>query len=168
MDDRMVDLARGTQRLRRLVSARAVVAGFGSLLLAGCSLASSSQSKTVSVFKLSVGDCLVPPSKIQADLTTVTVVACTQPHTQQVFGLVRLPESSSASYPSMPQLDAQANGLCLDRFDRFVGVPYQRSKLFFTYMLPSVGSWSAGDRSVVCIVESVTGPLRRSVQGSRI
>lgn len=131
-----------------------------------CGLISSNSTKTVSVFKLTVGQCLVPPKKIQADLTSITVIPCSEPHTQQVFGLAKLPGGPSASYPQ--SLDAQANGECLDRFAGFVGVPYERSKLFFTYLLPSVGSWAAGDRTVVCVLESVTGPLHRSAQDSKL
>lgn len=137
------------------------------VLTSGCGLTSSNQSQAVSVFKLAVGDCLVPPTKIQADLTSITVVSCNLAHTQQVFGIAKL-SGSSSSYPTTQTLDAQANGLCLDKFAQFVGIPYQKSKLFFTYMLPSVGSWSAGDRSVVCVLESVTGPLHRSAKGSKL
>jgi hypothetical protein len=164
----MFPIGESTRREMSSLSRRALLIFVLAVLLASCSLTSSGKSKTVSVFKLSVGDCLVPPSKIQADLTSITVVACTQPHTQQVFAIARLSGSSTASYPSTQVLDAQANGMCLNRFQQFVGIPYQRSKLFFTYMLPSVGSWSSGDRSIVCIAESVTGPLRRSVQNSKI
>lgn len=137
------------------------------VLASGCGITSSNQSQSVSVFKLAVGDCLVPPTKVQADLTSITVVSCNLAHTQQVFGIAKL-SGSSSSYPSTQTLDAQANGQCLNRFAQFVGVPYQKSKLFFTYMLPSVGSWAAGDRSVVCILESVTGPLHRSAKDSKL
>ncbi|MHB1733774.1 MAG: hypothetical protein ACYCU8_10045, partial [Ferrimicrobium acidiphilum] len=87
-------------------------------LLSGCGFTSSNKSQSVSVFKLAVGDCLVPPTKIQADLTSITVVGCNLAHTQQVFGIAKL-SGSSSSYPTTQVLDAQANGLCLDKFAQF-------------------------------------------------
>lgn len=137
------------------------------MTVASCGSGSSGATQSVSVFKLAVGDCLVPPTKIQADLSSVTTVSCSSPHTQQVFALARLAGSPGASYPALASLQEEANGLCLNRFQGFVGVPYARSSLFITYMLPSVGSWSAGDRTVVCILESVNGPLRRSARDAK-
>jgi hypothetical protein len=117
------------------------------------------------VFALAVGQCLVPPTKVQAELTSIEVVPCTDPHTQQVYAVVH---DGAGSYPTPAALSTFANAHCLDDFAGFVGVSYQKSSLYFTYLLPSVRSWAAGDRSVVCVVESVQGPLRRSVQGSKL
>jgi len=152
------------------VGARArgvLLAAVLAVIASSCGSGSSGAAQSVSVFKLAVGDCLVPPTKVQADLSFVKTVACSAPHTQQVFALVRLPGAAGASYPPLTSLQEEANGECLNRFQGFVGVPYTRSSLFITYMLPSVGSWSAGDRTVVCILESVNGPLRRSARGSK-
>lgn len=154
------------------VSWRPVLAVAGgvlaSVMLASCSLfgGSSSGQQSVSVFSLRVGECLTTPKKIQAELTTVEKVPCTTPHTQQVYALVR--DSGGSTYPTASALDTFANARCLDRFAPYVGVPYQDSSLYFTYLLPSVRSWAAGDRTVVCVAETVGRPLRRSVQGSKL
>lgn len=120
----------------------------------------------MSVFQLRPGDCLLTPKKIEAELTSVDEVRCTTPHDQQVYALAR--DGGGSTYPPASTLSSFANAQCLDRFAPYVGVPYQDSSLYFTYLLPSVRSWAAGDRTVVCVVETVGKPLRRSVEGSKL
>jgi hypothetical protein len=122
-----------------LIVAGAVVAGI--LLLGG----KSTGSAQVSVFSLRPGDCLVPPTQIQANLSTVERVACSTPHTQEVFALVK---DSSAGDP-------------------YVGVPYQHSTLFYTYLFPSPRSWAADDRTVDCVITTTGQKLTASVKGSK-
>ncbi|MDA8070387.1 MAG: septum formation family protein [Actinomycetota bacterium] len=136
------------------------------LTLAACSSSGPAGSRSVSVFRLRPGDCLITPKKIQAELTSIEEVPCTTPHTQQVYALVR--DHGGSTYPPATALDSFANAQCLDHFAAYVGVPYQDSSLYFTYLLPSVRSWAAGDRTVVCVAETVGKPLRRSVQGSKL
>lgn len=149
----------------RLAAAAAVVVA--GVVAAGCSLiGGSSTGHDESVFSLSVGQCLKPPTKVQADLTDVDVVPCTTPHTQQVFALVT--DHAGSTFPTPTALDDFANAGCLDHFAGFVGIAYQRSSLYFTYLLPTVRSWAAGDRTVVCVAETVGRPLTRTLQGSKI
>jgi len=137
------------------------------VLAAGCSLiGGSSGIAQVSVFHLTVGQCLVPPKKVQASLSTVEVVPCSSPHPQQVYALVQ--DHGGTAYPASSKLDNFANAACLDRFSAFVGIPYRESSLYFTYLLPSVGSWAEGDRTIVCVAETVGRPLTKSLEGSRI
>lgn len=136
-------------------------------VISGCSLIEgSSPAHQESVFKLSVGQCLVPPKKVQADLTTIEVVPCSMTHTQQVYAVVA--DSGGSKYPAPTKLDGFANAACLDRFSSFDGIPYQRSKLYFTYLLPSVRSWADGDRTVVCVAETVGRPLHKSLTGAKV
>lgn len=157
------------ERSRRVPSALAALVlavAFGAVA-AGCSLiGGSSGVAQVSVFHLTVGQCLVPPKKVQASLSTVEVVPCSTPHPQQVYALVK--DHGGSAYPASAKLDAFANAACLDRFANFVGVSYRQSSLYFTYLLPSVGSWAEGDRTIVCVAETVGHPLTRSLKGSRI
>ncbi len=143
-------------------------AGLATVTLASCSVfdGGSTGTTSVSVFHLHVGDCLVTPKKIQAQLTTVQQVPCTTPHTLEVYALVR--DHGGSTFPTAEALDTFANASCLDRFASYVGVPYRESSLFFTYLLPSVRSWAAGDRTVVCLAETTGRPLRQSVKGSKL
>ncbi|MDA8075798.1 MAG: septum formation family protein [Actinomycetota bacterium] len=153
---------------RALRSAAAgVVVVLAGLTGGACSLIGTSDgSHLESVFKLQVGQCLVPPKKVQAELNSIEVVSCSTPHTQQVYALAQ--DHAGSTYPAPTKLDAFANAACLDHFASFDGIPYQQSKLYFTYLLPSVRSWADGDRTVVCVAETVGRPLTKSLKGAKL
>ena len=138
------------------------------LVLSSCSLFGSSGpsgSHAVSVFHLHPGDCLNPPAAITAQLSTVSVISCHVPHTQEVFALVT--DHGPSNYPGPQSLETFANAKCLQEYAPYIGVSYQRSSLFYTYLLPSVRSWEAGDRTVACIVTTTGQKLTSSVKGSK-
>jgi hypothetical protein len=133
---------------------------------AGCSVHSKpSVGASVSVFHLKVGDCLVPPTAVKAEITSVTIVACKEAHTQEVFALVTDPGGDN--YPGASKLETYANGNCLEHYQAYVGVAYQDSSLFYTYLLPSVRSWAANDRTIVCVITTTGQKLISSVKGSK-
>jgi hypothetical protein len=114
----------------RSVVAAVVVAS----ALLGCSHSSTSGT---SVFKIKVGQCVVPPTAIKAEITSVTVVACTRPHTQEVFADVTytgvagaVTTTSSDAFPGTAVLRTYADGACLQHFTGYVGVDYRDSTLF--------------------------------------
>ena len=160
-------VSRDSRRWRHRLSAGAATV-LAAVTLASCSVfgGGSKGSTSVSVFDLHIGDCLVTPKQIQAQLTNVQQVPCTTPHTLEVYALVR--DHGGSTFPTANALDTFANASCLDRFASYVGVPYRQSSLFFTYLLPSVRSWAAGDRTVVCVAETTGPPLRQSVKGSKL
>jgi hypothetical protein len=154
------------------VAAACAVAG---LLFAGCSHSGGTSGQ--SVFKIKIGDCVVPPTDIKAEITSVKVVPCSKPHTQEVFADVtyaatgrNVTTTTSDVFPGTAVLRTFADGACLQQFSAYVGVDYRDSTLFYTYMLPSARSWSskAADRTVVCIVTTTGQPLTVSVKGSRL
>lgn len=136
------------------------------LTAAGCSGSSgSSAGVNVSVFHLKVGDCIVPPTSVKAELSSVKVVSCREPHTQEVFALVK--DDAGDNYPGATALKTFANADCLEHFASYVGIQYRESSLFYTYLLPSVRSWAASDRTVVCIITTTGQELTSSVKGSK-
>jgi hypothetical protein len=142
------------------------------LILGGCSFlgigASSKRglpAHDASVFHLAVGDCIVPPTTVQAQVSTVKVVSCHAVHTQEVFADIK--DSAGSDYPGATALQSFANAGCLQRFEPYVGVAYEDSSLFYTYLLPSVRSWTQQDRTVVCIITTTGQPLSASVRGSK-
>ena len=159
--------ARRRIRLRSVVLVAAAVPA-----LASCSLfASSKPGHSVSTFRLKVGDCLVPPTQVKAELSNVRVVSCTQPHTQETYAIVHMSgdvAQADAPYPGPAALKQFADGQCAQRYAGYVGVAYPDSSLFFTYLLPSPRGWQADDRSVVCIVTTTGSQLTKSVKGSRL
>lgn len=120
----------------------------------------------VSVFDLRAGDCVVPPTDVKAELENVRVVPCKEPHTQEAYSIE--PYTQGDAYPGDQALTAFADGVCLERYEGYIGVAYQDSKLFYTYLLPSARSWNEGkDRKVVCIVTTTGEQLTASVKGSK-
>ena len=140
------------------------------VLASACSAFSNSAlgSRNVSVFDLKPGDCVTPPTQIKASISTVVVLPCHEAHTQQVYALAHDNAGADANYPGTPALRTFANASCLQEFAGYVGVDYRDSTLFYTYLLPSVRSWAADDRTVVCIVTTTGQKLTQSVKGSKI
>jgi hypothetical protein len=136
------------------------------LAAGACGGSRPSLGANLSVFHLKVGECLVPPKNIQAELSSVKVVACREPHTQEVFAVIQ-DNTSSDNYPGDQVLRSFADGQCLQQFRGYVGVDYRQSSLYYTYLLPSVRSWSAGDRTVVCVITTTGQQMTSSVKGSK-
>jgi hypothetical protein len=127
---------------------------------------SAHSPRNVSVFDLKPGDCLNPPAQITAQLSSVEVLPCGTPHTQETYALVD-DRKAGSNYPGLVQLENFAKSGCLDDFAGYVGVPYQYSSLFYTYLLPSVRSWASDDRTVVCILTTTGQKVTGTWKGSK-
>ncbi len=99
------------------------------------SKASRVSASDVNVFHLKPGNCVSPPTDIKAEISSVKVVSCSSPHTQEVFALVN--DTKDQTYPGESPLQVYASGVCLQQFHSYVGVDYRDSSLFYTYLLPS-------------------------------
>ncbi|PVU82026.1 hypothetical protein DDP54_02255 [Cellulomonas sp. WB94] len=156
---------------RRAVAVAAMTA-VGLVALTGCSFfGKSDEIQVVSALAVKPGDCVVAPTTIAAEVTELNVVACSQPHQQEVFALVAYSgtagTSTPAPYPGDAVLKAFADGACLDAFAAYVGTDYRDSSLFFTYLLPSARGWQAGeDRDVACFITTTGATRTSSVKGS--
>jgi Septum formation len=119
----------------------------------------STVPEDVDVYKLEVGDCFAEVP--EEDVFTVPVVPCSEPHSEEVFAVVSLPEGD---FPGDDAINAQADELCIAEFKSFVGLSHEESVLDFSYFYPSEESWLDGDRVVTCTIydpgEEVTGSLR--------
>lgn len=152
-------------RSRRLLLA-ALVLG---LVLAGCSKDKAgrrdgalTKAGNISVFDVQVGDCLMPGDKLKAEISSIRAVPCRQPHTHEVFALPEYPGDSDV-YPGEAKLADFANASCLESFGNYTGSDYLDSKLFFSYLQPSVRSWNDGkDRRIVCVIVATGKPVTGS------
>jgi hypothetical protein len=155
------------RRLPLLIAFIALPLLFGacSFLGIGSKAKPSVPARTDSVFHLSVGDCIVPPTTVQAQISTIKVVSCHAVHTQEVFALIK--DNAGSNYPGATSLQTFANAGCLQHFQSYVGDAYEDSSLFYTYLLPSVRSWQSEDRTVVCVITTTGQPLTASVRGSK-
>jgi hypothetical protein len=87
-------------------------------------------------------------------VSSVETVPCSEPHSQEIYAVVTLPEGD---FPGMDTIFEQAEELCIAEFESFVGLPYEESALYLHYLTPSEESWSDGDREVVCKVYDPDG-----------
>jgi hypothetical protein len=116
----------------------------------------------VDVFDLRVGDCLADSAPRGVEVSSVQSVPCSEPHSEEIYAVVTLPEGE---FPGTEAMDAQANELCVAEFESFVGLPYEESVLYLTYLTPTRESWSEGDREVVCSVYDPDGEVSGSLRG---
>src|SRR5437879_7570866 len=118
----------------------------------------------ISVFDVSVGDCLNPGDKIGTEISSIKAVPCKDPHTHEVFALPKYPGAGDV-YPGDDKLKTFANAQCLQAFGTYTGTDYLDSKLFFSYLQPSIRSWNDGkDRTVMCVVVATGKPVTGSVR----
>lgn len=143
-----------------------LAAALAAVVLAGCSSGGPKAGVQLSVFHLRVGDCVMTPTAVKAELSSLKVVPCRQPHTEEVYALVS--DGAGDSYPGTSALQKFAQGACLQRFSGYVGDDYRDSALFYTYLLPSVRSWASGDHTVDCVITTTGRALTRSVKNSRM
>ncbi|WP_083940719.1 septum formation family protein [Schaalia vaccimaxillae] len=111
---------------------------------------------------LKVGDCLQMPT---ANSVTVEKRSCSELHQAEV-SLVH--EVEGDTFPGEGTLDRQAETVCIDSFEDYVGSPYISSALEVTWTRPTVESWEQGDRTIACLVHVMNGgDLDRSAKNSQ-
>jgi hypothetical protein len=125
-----------------------------------------SESRSVSVFDLRVGQCVDGVAEASGPTELFTVVACDAPHDGEVYRVFDLAGGDQAEFPGSSDVDADAASGCEVGFEGYVGVPYQESRFQATYVAPSEETWAGGDREVVCFAYVPQGVLRRSIEGA--
>jgi hypothetical protein len=124
----------------------------------------------VSVFDLEVGDCFSGGEN--GEVSEVSVVDCDDEHAYEVFALVDHEGAADEAYPGDEELEAFADDQCTgDEFESYVGISYEESIYYATWLTPTERSWDElGDREVVCVLyepEDPSGPVDpRPVSGS--
>lgn len=142
---------------RALRPAVAIVVTLGAAThLAGCSLLGDT-----GIFSLTVGDC-IESTALDGAVDTVPVIECDEPHESEVYASFQLDDGE---FPGTEAITTEAEDLCLEAFEEFVGLAYGDSDLDATTMTPTEESWDTHeDREVLCLVSdsdaAVTGTLR--------
>ncbi len=159
-------------RVRTVATAVVVLA----VLLAACSDdgierdadGTVTQSGSISVYDLQLGDCIEVPADVAEELEQVTVLPCDDPHTHEVYLVDDTTlDDTFEVYPGAPDVEGVASRICFDGFAEFVGSEVVDSDLTFTYLYPTLQSWTENDpvdRTIACLV--VSAPTRGSVGGS--
>ena len=92
----------------------------------------------------------------------VTIVSCTSPHDDEVFGTFTLPVGV---WPGTAAIQQDASTGCGSRLTSYIN-PQLAISLAQTYVYPTQGDWTAGTRTVVCEVHATSGQLSQSVRGA--
>jgi hypothetical protein len=118
-----------------------------------------------SAFDLAVGDCF--DSEDLSRVTDITVVDCDASHAYEVFGVSAVPGDPSATFPGNDALTATADRACRAAFRAYVGVDFNASEWYGTFLNPSESTWATGDREIVCVLHTqATTPVTGSAKGS--
>ncbi|GLJ60158.1 MULTISPECIES: septum formation family protein [Microbacterium] len=120
---------------------------------------------TVDVFSLEVGDCT--GATAEGEVTDIEVVPCDEPHDSEVYHEF---EMEDGEWPGEAAVDTAAEEGCTgEAFEAFIGLPYDQSELYVTYLTPLEDTWSdpsVADRLIQCMAympgEELTGTLRDS------
>jgi hypothetical protein len=101
-----------------------------------------------------VGDCLNDAS-VNGEVSTVPIVDCSTPHDSEAYFSDSLAEGD---FPGDDAVKQGAETICGPAFADFVGAPYQQDAGYdYSYYTPTLDSWNAGDREVMCVAFDPTG-----------
>jgi Septum formation len=130
-------------------------------------------SGKLSVFDLEVGDCLGDLEGFTDQIEKMPVVPCADPHRIEVMALEDYTVGGEPVdvYPGESELASFADGVCLSAFGEYTGLDYFSlgHRLYFSYLYPTLDSWSdpdRNDRGIVCVVGITGVDLIGSVKGA--
>ena len=104
-------------------------------------------------FALQIGDCFNIPE--QELIQSLEAVPCSEPHDAETYAAFDQP---GTTYPGADAVSEASAWGCYDRFESFVGIPWDESELDFWFLEPTQDSWEdADDREVSCSVTSFDG-----------
>lgn len=160
-------------RTRPLLIAAIAAAG----LAAGCSSTADVDETTrddsgaiteggeLGVFQIEVGDCFDVGDADEVE--TVDAIPCDQPHVYEAFATFEL---TGEDYPGDVVVGEQAGAGCIERFEAYVGAPYETSSLYVFPISPSEQTWEdEDDREVICaLVTEDQSPRSGTAEGSGI
>ncbi|MBG6084571.1 septum formation family protein [Zhihengliuella flava] len=112
------------------------------------------------VFEVRKGDCVDDPQVIsaqQTELTDITLVHCSEPHTAEVYVDLELDGSGAPDEDAFSELFDEH---CVEEFSEYVGAePTHRAvaDLGITAFYPTDESWQRGDRLFQCLIVGSEG-----------
>jgi len=102
-----------------------------------------------SVFDLRPGDCIGAADGLDGAADEVPLVPCAEPHTQEVFAVIRHPENS---YPGAAAVATFADRACLTALEFELDLTIDDG-IAFSYLMPTREGWDvSGHRSVACVL----------------
>lgn len=118
------------------------------------------------VFELRVGDCFQDEGGDVEEVSSVEIVDCDEPHDNEVFHTFEM--EGGDEFPGMEAVADAFDANCFgERFERFIGQPYETSQVEVVPITPTPRSWEdADDREVVCAVRVPGERVEGSLEGS--
>ena len=117
----------------------------------------------MNAFSLRVGDCFDNPTRAHT-VDTITAIPCDQPHNAQIYAKFKL-TGSDFSYPGTAAVAQRARSGCNARFGS-VDKAITTGAMTVRILLPEETSWTAGHRTVSCMVVNPTATLTTSLLNS--
>lgn len=111
------------------------------------------QGGGLGAFAVKVGDCFnVPTEEL---IQSLEAVPCTDPHDAEAYASF---DQVGSAYPGAEAVtDASFFG-CYDRYEAYVGVPWEDSELDIWFLEPTRESWEeVDDREVTCAIVTIDG-----------
>lgn len=152
--------------MKAIVKAVGGVVGVGVAAFAGTSAVDDNttrdeagaivESGGLGAHQMQVGDCFIDPDPNAELVQSVEGVPCTTPHDGEVFAEYEF-GGPSTPYPGEEALYEQAWWDCLDRFEAWVGAPYEESVLGISTFTQTQEGWDMGLREITCIVYDYRG-----------
>ena len=94
------------------------------------------------------GDCFNTSKRLVAE--KAVRVACSEPHTDEVAGVLTFPAGDGASYPGQNGILEFGKSSCLAEVTAFYGDREPASTTQVFVFGPNDAAWRGGDRTVVC------------------
>ena len=112
---------------------------------------------------LPVGTCFDDPGT-GVDLVTqndISIVDCAPPHANEVFANLDI---GGGEFPGAASVQIQADELCGNAFEGYVGEAYESSVYDTSWYFPTEESWPDGGTSIICFayntdLTSITGSI---------
>ena len=116
-------------------------------------------------FTVETGQCVavVPTGEVTS---SAELAACDAEHQGEAIATFDLVGGAGTPFPGDELVREQALGGCEGRFETFVGISFQASRLQLRAFRPSSESWDLGDRRVYCVVHDNGAPMIGSVEGT--
>jgi len=100
------------------------------------------------VFSLRVGDCVRDLVGTEYEVSEGQGVPCSEAHNYEVFY-----ETFFQDY-SIFEINRVAEDVCETPFESYVGIPYEESRYYITFLTPTAQSYEEGDREVTCLLHN--------------